>query len=138
MGHDDDGRAELIIDGQQHLNHAIPSLGVELARRFIKQQQLRSDADTSCDDDPQLLAAGHGRNRLAGEAAHGLGHGIGCQIGCQNEAGSDQTRALAFKIWHPRENWSGRADLNRRPHGPEPCTLTGLSYFPRAPSIPTG
>ena len=25
---------------------------------------------------------------------------------------------------------SGRADLNRRPHGPEPCTLAGLSYAP--------
>jgi hypothetical protein len=36
----------------------------------------------------------------------------------------------------PPRSPSGRADLNRRPHGPEPCTLTGLSYFPRAPSIP--
>ena len=25
---------------------------------------------------------------------------------------------------------SGRADLNRRPHGPEPCTLSGLSHAP--------
>ena len=25
---------------------------------------------------------------------------------------------------------SGRADLNRRPHGPEPCALAGLSYAP--------
>ena len=25
---------------------------------------------------------------------------------------------------------SGRADLNRRPHGPEPCALTGLRYAP--------
>ena len=25
---------------------------------------------------------------------------------------------------------SGRPDLNRRPHGPEPCTLAGLSYAP--------
>ncbi len=25
---------------------------------------------------------------------------------------------------------SGRADLNRRPHGPEPCALSGLSYAP--------
>lgn len=32
--------------------------------------------------------------------------------------------------------WSGRADSNRRPHGPEPCTLTWLSYSPRRPSIP--
>ena len=30
---------------------------------------------------------------------------------------------------------SGRADLNRGPHGPEPCALAGLSY---APYIPTG
>jgi hypothetical protein len=26
---------------------------------------------------------------------------------------------------------SGRADLNRRPHGPEPCALAGLSHAPR-------
>src|ERR1700692_79305 len=25
---------------------------------------------------------------------------------------------------------SGRGDSNSRPHGPEPCTLTWLSYFP--------
>ncbi len=25
---------------------------------------------------------------------------------------------------------SGRADLNRRPHGPEPCALTKLRYAP--------
>ena len=25
---------------------------------------------------------------------------------------------------------SGRADLNRRPHGPEPCALSGLSHAP--------
>ena len=25
---------------------------------------------------------------------------------------------------------SGRADLNRGPHGPEPCALAGLSYAP--------
>ncbi len=25
---------------------------------------------------------------------------------------------------------SGRADLNRRPHGPEPCALAGLSHAP--------
>ena len=25
---------------------------------------------------------------------------------------------------------SGRADLNRRPHEPEPCTLSGLSHAP--------
>ena len=25
---------------------------------------------------------------------------------------------------------SGRVDLNHRPHGPEPCTLTWLSYAP--------
>ena len=30
-------------------------------------------------------------------------------------------------------NWSGRGDSNSRPHGPEPCTLTWLSYFPRPP-----
>ena len=27
---------------------------------------------------------------------------------------------------------SGRADLNRGPHGPEPCALTGLSHAPIA------
>ncbi len=26
--------------------------------------------------------------------------------------------------------WSGRADSNRRPHGPKPCALTKLSYAP--------
>ena len=25
---------------------------------------------------------------------------------------------------------SGRVDLNHRPHGPEPCALTGLRYAP--------
>ena len=28
--------------------------------------------------------------------------------------------------------WSGRTDLNRRPHGPEPCALAGLSHAPNA------
>ena len=28
-------------------------------------------------------------------------------------------------------NWSGQEDLNLRPHGPEPCALTRLSYAPR-------
>jgi hypothetical protein len=27
---------------------------------------------------------------------------------------------------------SGRADLNRRPHGPEPCALAGLSHAPNS------
>ena len=27
--------------------------------------------------------------------------------------------------------WSGQEDLNLRPHGPEPCALTRLSYAPR-------
>jgi hypothetical protein len=31
--------------------------------------------------------------------------------------------------------WSGRGDSNSRPHGPEPCTLTWLSYFPRRRSL---
>src|ERR1041385_2040241 len=26
--------------------------------------------------------------------------------------------------------WSGQVDLNHRPHGPEPCALTRLSYAP--------
>ena len=30
---------------------------------------------------------------------------------------------------------SGRADLNRRPHGPEPCALAGLSHAPNAPAL---
>ena len=30
---------------------------------------------------------------------------------------------------------SGRPDLNRRPHGPEPCTLAGLSYAPNVEII---
>src|SRR3954467_3768622 len=29
-----------------------------------------------------------------------------------------------------RSNWSGQEDLNLRPHGPEPCALTRLSYAP--------
>jgi hypothetical protein len=31
---------------------------------------------------------------------------------------------------------SGRADLNRWPHGPEPCALSGLSYAPQVTIIP--
>src|SRR5258708_4343220 len=29
-----------------------------------------------------------------------------------------------------KSNWSGQEDLNLRPHGPEPCALTRLSYAP--------
>ena len=29
-----------------------------------------------------------------------------------------------------KEDWSGWADLNCRPHGPEPCALAWLSYTP--------
>jgi hypothetical protein len=29
-----------------------------------------------------------------------------------------------------QEKWSGQEDLNLRPHGPEPCALTRLSYAP--------
>ena len=32
---------------------------------------------------------------------------------------------------------SGRAELNRRPHGPEPCALTGLSHAPNSAIIPS-
>jgi hypothetical protein len=30
---------------------------------------------------------------------------------------------------------SGRPDLNRGPHGPEPCALAGLSHAPRSPRM---
>src|SRR3954447_19997268 len=30
----------------------------------------------------------------------------------------------------PQIPWSGQEDLNLRPHGPEPCALTRLSYAP--------
>ena len=31
--------------------------------------------------------------------------------------------------------WSGQEDLNLRPHGPEPCALTRLSYAPKGTRI---
>src|SRR5713226_10581493 len=31
---------------------------------------------------------------------------------------------------------SGQVDLNHRPHGPEPCALTRLSYAPRGRTAP--
>jgi hypothetical protein len=43
-------------------------------------------------------------------------------------------KALVFKATHGRITIvcrkSGRRDLNPGPHGPEPCTLAGLSYAP--------
>ena len=39
-------------------------------------------------------------------------------------------KAIAGDIALRRTSWSGRADLNRRPHGPEPCALAGLSHAP--------
>src|SRR5438552_8872539 len=36
----------------------------------------------------------------------------------------------AFVILHCCLKWSGQVDLNHRPHGPEPCALTRLSYAP--------
>ncbi len=44
---------------------------------------------------------------------------------------SPQTKALLSP-----EGLSGRADLDRRPHGPEPCALSGLSHAPRTNIIP--
>src|SRR6476646_1354806 len=32
--------------------------------------------------------------------------------------------------------WSGQEDLNLRPHGPEPCALTRLSYAPGVEDAP--
>ena len=43
---------------------------------------------------------------------------------------SKAIRELANKI-NPLF-WSGRADLNRRPLGPEPSALAGLSHAPNA------
>src|SRR5436305_6173859 len=34
--------------------------------------------------------------------------------------------------------WSGQVDLNHRPHGPEPCALTMLSYAPMSETAPGG
>ncbi len=34
--------------------------------------------------------------------------------------------------------WSGREDLNLRPHGPEPCALAGLRYAPMPASLAQG
>src|SRR5258708_4610893 len=39
-------------------------------------------------------------------------------------------KETAPRIAEPQIPWSGQEDLNLRPHGPEPCALTRLSYAP--------
>ena len=36
---------------------------------------------------------------------------------------------------HPWGLWSGREDLNLRPHGPEPCALADLRYAPKRQAL---
>ncbi len=61
--------------------------------------------------------------------------------GTCTHSGSIQARDLKDRLEAalkaPGGNQSGREDLNLRPHGPEPCALTGLRYSPNTPiSIP--
>src|SRR5687768_3375668 len=45
--------------------------------------------------------------------------------------GRQEERCDKRQSFHLRESkWSGQEDLNLRPHGPEPCALTRLSYAP--------
>jgi hypothetical protein len=56
--------------------------------------------------------------------------GFGARL-CRVDRGNAEAANLAAS-W----SRSGRADLNRRPHGPEPCALAGLSHAPNALSLP--
>ena len=50
--------------------------------------------------------------------------------GAVDKAGSREDKHTGLSQMDSPVLLSGRADLNRRPHGPEPCALAGLSHAP--------
>lgn len=48
---------------------------------------------------------------------------------CDGRANQPKLSPMPYGHRHPSK-WSGRRDLNPRPHGPKPCALSKLSYYP--------
>ena len=66
VGHHHDGRAELVAETVDQLEHVVAVLVAELAGRLVGEQQLRAGRDGAGERQPLALPARHGRDDLVG------------------------------------------------------------------------
>src|SRR6267378_4088078 len=57
------------------------------------------------------------------------------RVAAHGGGGGDPRGSSADRVQVVPSRESGRVDLNHRPHGPEPCALTWLSYAPTEPPL---
>ena len=82
VGHDEDGRAGLLVVAADQLKNLVTARRIEARGRLIEHEYVRPHGDNACDGYAALLTAGQRKRRLVGklrckaDCRHGFAHAL--------------------------------------------------------------